>query len=279
MKPTDMHMVGAPPLPDTDSQGPAYLPMPQVMSVYRPPMLPEADEVADLAAGRSVLAALQRAVADYCAGKEPAQIRLSQLDAANRALVDQVLGEGEVSVLFGGGIEARAQESVLTGIWLVQQRDADGRWQDYIEVADVPTLVRNRPAGTTPGAATVDILPGVINGRAVLTEILDRSARYRSGDSAYVLNLSLLPMGEADLAYLDAALGRGGVTLLSRGYGNCRITAAGPANVWWVQYFNSTDVLILNTVEIVDVPLVARAAAEDLVDSAERLAEILEELQ
>jgi hydrogenase-1 operon protein HyaF len=35
-------------------------------------------------------------------------------------------------------------------------------------------------------------------------------------------------------------------------------------------------VLILNTLEVVDVPAVVKAAPEDLVDSAERLKEILE---
>jgi hydrogenase-1 operon protein HyaF len=42
-----------------------------------------------------------------------------------------------------------------------------------------------------------------------------------------------------------------------------------------VQYFNSQDVLILNSIEATEVPLVARAAAEDLQDSAVRLADIL----
>jgi hydrogenase-1 operon protein HyaF len=41
------------------------------------------------------------------------------------------------------------------------------------------------------------------------------------------------------------------------------------------QYFNSDDTLILNTLEVSDVPSVACAAMEDLADSAERLGEIL----
>jgi hydrogenase-1 operon protein HyaF len=65
------------------------------------------------------------------------------------------------------------------------------------------------------------------------------------------------------------------VTLLSRGYGNCRVTATGVARVWWVQYFNSQDALILNTIEVTEVPAVACAAALDLEDSAERLAEVI----
>jgi hydrogenase-1 operon protein HyaF len=43
-----------------------------------------------------------------------------------------------------------------------------------------------------------------------------------------------------------------------------------------VRYYNYIGVLILNTLEVVDVPVVIKAAPEDLADSAERLKEILE---
>jgi hydrogenase-1 operon protein HyaF len=43
-----------------------------------------------------------------------------------------------------------------------------------------------------------------------------------------------------------------------------------------VQYFNSMQTLILNTLEVVDVPEVAMAAAEDLADSRQRLRELLD---
>jgi hydrogenase-1 operon protein HyaF len=43
-----------------------------------------------------------------------------------------------------------------------------------------------------------------------------------------------------------------------------------------VQYFNSMQTLILNTIEVVDLPEVAQAAASDLADSRERLLELLD---
>jgi hydrogenase-1 operon protein HyaF len=46
--------------------------------------------------------------------------------------------------------------------------------------------------------------------------------------------------------------------------------------VWWVQYFNSDDRLILNSIEVVDFPLVIQAAIEDLEDSAVRIREMME---
>jgi hydrogenase-1 operon protein HyaF len=64
--------------------------------------------------------------------------------------------------------------------------------------------------------------------------------------------------------------------MISRGFGNCRITSTTARDVWWVQYFNSMNTLILDTIEIVDVPEVALAAVEDLVDSRARLAELIE---
>ena len=71
-------------------------------------------------------------------------------------------------------------------------------------------------------------------------------------------------------------MGVGPVTILSRGYGNCRIGSTAKRNGWWIKFYNSQDALILNTIEIVDIPSVAIAAPEDIADSADRLNEILE---
>ena len=74
------------------------------------------------------------------------------------------------------------------------------------------------------------------------------------------------------------SLGVGPATILSRGYGNCRITSTRLASVWRVQYFNSMDRLILDTIEVGDVPEVALATGEDHADSVERLGEWLDTL-
>jgi hydrogenase-1 operon protein HyaF len=116
---------------------------------------------------------------------------------------------------------------------------------------------------------------GVVNALALLTELDDKIAAYRPGTAAHVINLTLLPLTEEDVVFLDERLGAGSVTILSRGYGNCRITSTGTRNAWWVRYFNSRDAIVLNTIEVVDVPNVACAAPEDLADSAQRLGEIL----
>jgi hydrogenase-1 operon protein HyaF len=68
----------------------------------------------------------------------------------------------------------------------------------------------------------------------------------------------------------------GPVAIMSRGFGNCHITSTALANVWRVQYFNNMQTLILDTIEVVDIPEVALAAPEDLADSALRLTELAE---
>jgi hydrogenase-1 operon protein HyaF len=48
---------------------------------------------------------------------------------------------------------------------------------------------------------------------------------------------------------------------------------------WWVQYFNSEDKLILNTLEVVDVPIVTQASLEDIQESSQRINEMVESVK
>jgi hydrogenase-1 operon protein HyaF len=43
-----------------------------------------------------------------------------------------------------------------------------------------------------------------------------------------------------------------------------------------VQYFNNMQTLILNTIEVVEMPEVAIAAREDLIETHERLTELVQ---
>jgi hydrogenase-1 operon protein HyaF len=121
--------------------------------------------------------------------------------------------------------------------------------------------------------------PGIMNALSVLSEVVGKAKAFKAGDGAHVVNLTLLPMSPEDMECLTHTLGAGAVTILSRGYGNCRITSTKLPNVWWVQYFNSMDTLILNTIEVSEVPEVAQASVEDYEDSIERLGEWLQVMQ
>ncbi|MFL5288777.1 MAG: hydrogenase expression/formation C-terminal domain-containing protein [Rhodopila sp.] len=199
------------------------------------------------------------------------------LGAEEVTLVGEVLGEGEVSAMVAlpDGIVAQIQESVLAGLWRVRFTDAEGRLiADYAEVSAIPQAVR-RAAAMTLADFTIGTPPeGAMNVMPVLAEIRDRVRRRQPGDAAHTISLSLLPMTPQDIEFLQESLGTGPVRIVSKGYGSCRIQATAIHGVWSVQFFNTMDTILLDTLEIGHVPIVACAAEEDFRDSAVRLREI-----
>ncbi len=274
-----------------DDDGLACLPMPQGMDTYRPPRLPERDDFASCPAARRVLgdalALLDRTIATGpCGAGEAAGIDLTGVPGRDLDLVNQLLGEGEVGAIVGGGqdgnqdegLVARVQESVFPGVWRVVCTRDGAVVGDTLEVGAVPGIL-SRAAAADVADALADwpgpVPPEVRNAPSLVAEIEGRCRTRRDGEAAHVVNLTLLPMSSEDIAYLDHRLGTGRVTILSRGYGNCRITNTRRPGCWRVVYYNSQDVVILNTVEVTDLPDVAQASPEDLVDSASRLREVL----
>ena len=116
----------------------------------------------------------------------------------------------------------------------------------------------------------------MVNVPTILVELADQRERWSPGQDAHVVNLTLLPLSPDDIAHIDHQLGTGRVVILSRGYGNCRITNTLAANTWRVVYYNSQDKVILNAIEVSTLPEVACAAQEDLADTHERLSEVLQ---
>lgn len=253
-----------------------YLPMPKGMHTFSMPSLARIDTGSGIAEARALLEELLGAMSAWRFGAgTPPRIDLGRLSPDALIQVNQSLGEGEVSILVQGGQRLNIQETVFAGIWRVQELGADDSLlSDWLEVGAIPEVVRQACLGS-PTMALPPEPPGLMNAPALAREIADHASRYQAGQPAHILNLTLLPVTPQDLEYLSDALGFGHTSILSRGYGNCRITATGVGNVWWVQYFNSMDRLILNTLEVVDVPEVALAAREDFEDSIARLGEWL----
>lgn len=260
-----------------------YMPMPQGMETFRAPMLPEPEEVADLVQG---CAALRQALAQLGLTLQDGfsrSVALDGLPPADLKLINTVLGEGEVSALVKpareGEIELRVQESVFAGVWRVVQTAAGQVISDIIELGPVPQALRDtarQDVENTMPRWQGPLPPNVQNAPLVLSEIESQFKTWKPGQSAYVVNLTLLPMSPEDIGFMDHHLGTGRVLILSRGYGNCRITNTCRPNTWRVVYYNSQDTVILNTVEVTELPDVALAAREDLEDSYERLKEVLE---
>ncbi|HTO79308.1 MAG TPA: hydrogenase expression/formation C-terminal domain-containing protein [Methylocystis sp.] len=237
-----------------------------------------AEAIARCPRAAALLPQLAEALAVQKASRPARLFDITDYDGDDLELIGQVLGQGEVSgvAALPDGVMAEIQEATVAGLWRVRFFDAARRLAaDYLEVAAIPEIVR-RAAGLGAERLAFRAPPtGAMNVMPLLTEI-DERMRAPSGDTAYVINFSLLPMNEVDMAFLQQVLGEGSVQLLSRGYGACKVTATGARNVWSVQFFNASDAIILDTLEIGGVPAAACAAEEDFSDSAERLREIHE---
>ncbi len=264
--------------PDEDGAALAFMQLPDDMTTFSAPIIPEAEEVVGLDEALALTGDLVALLKNYQNDNKIRVIELNGLDVKNRQFFDQLLGEGEVSVQCGGNINALIQESVLAGVWRVQYTDGNNSIiRDTVEVAKIPSIVSELSFYQAQDQldSAPDIPDGIQNAPPLLAEISDNIQEYQIGDEPHVINLSLLPHTEADIIFLSDHLGIGPIIILSRGYGNCRISSTATKNVWWVQYYNSQDTLILNTIEISSVPEVACASIEDIEDSADRLNEIL----
>lgn len=280
-KPFPIPLVALGPGSQAEEEPLDFMPMPRDMNTYRAPPLPEpqalASHTAALAALHEALAVLQRQLQ----GEALRTVDITHFADADRQLINQVLGEGEVSVQVTGDNGIQAQESVFAGIWRVLAREGGVVVRDCIEVGPFP---QEAAAAARHDGQPMPPLPavhpdGTMNAPAVLEELRDRSLAWLAdpeGRASHVINLSLLPLSAGDSAHLDGQLGAGRVQILSRGYGNCRIVSTRLPRTWRVTYYDARDMVILDTLEVAAVPDVACATREDLEDSAARLAEVLD---
>ena len=259
-------------------EAPAYLPMPQ-MQTFAAPSLPD-DVAPEAVAAASALLGNLLARLEKFGFTGGVELDLLAQPPAVREVINQSLGFGEVSAFTTAPRHWRVQETAFAGLWRVLEVADDGRFLvDRLETGPIPPVLgaamRQTAAPDLPAPAYPD---GCMNAPPLVEEIRLQAAAWQPGEAAHVINLTLLPVSDADLDTLYGWLGHREVSILSRGYGNCRITSTRLHNVWWVQYFNSMDTLILNSIEIVDMPEVALAADEDFADSLERLREYLDML-
>ena len=263
---------GSQPDPEGDLQ---YMSMPSGMRVYTP-HIPDAEDAAAMSEAVAMLTRMAGACDAVAKGAAPVSFDLAILSPGARKVMADALGQGEVSMKLRGKPAVMVQESVFAGVWLLL---AAG--MDVVEVAPVPTLALTR--AHVPHRPAIGVLarrvPGLANAPAILAELVDKSQTRQPGTMAHVVNLSLLPHTPEDLDWLSEALGEGAVTVLSRGYGNCRVTACAQGHVWKVQFYNSMDTLILDTYEVCEIPEVAVAAVEDLEDSATRIRDVIGAIQ
>lgn len=257
----------------------SYMPMPREMVTFEMPSVPEPGPNSDVAGARDVLARFLDQYTEWLAGdRDLPMIDLNGLASASLRVLNETLGEGEVAATAEADHEIRIQETVLPGVWREQHFDHAGALRhDYLLAAPVPPLV-GRLAHQRASARLRDIaLPaGAMNVPALIHELQEAMNRSSPKALAHVVNLTLLPLSPEDSAHLDRVLDGGSVVILSRGFGNCRISSTAARDVWRVQYFNNMQTLILNTIEVTSMPEAAVAAPEDLIETRSRLAELVD---
>ena len=261
----------------SEDEGPSYIDMPHEMQQYDAPIIPGPDEVQHLAVASEAMAWLTEALAAYQTDQPPQIADLNHIDNESRKLINQILGEGEVSITYNGTPRAHVQESVLAGVWRTLYFDDDGKVAiDLLEVADVPHIVfadrDHEPSIDLSENADAENMP---NALPVLFELDDHCRNFELNGNPQSINLTLMPLSQAELEFIDERLGRGPVDILSRAYGKCQVISTRNRHVWWVRYYNAMGTLILNSLEVTNVPMVVAAASEDISDSANRLEEIL----
>ena len=252
----------------------AYMPLPGEVESFIMPALPSSEDVSHLGRAIELIGQLAALAARWQPGERCVR-ELAGLNSEELALVNQVLGEGEVSAkaLLADGGEARIQESVFAGVWRVCRFDANGQQTgDSVEVAPIPELLIERAQAASRWLDALPPMPATLmNAAPIGAELL---ARQRQAlDSPHVINFTLLPVTPDDLAWITELVGEGAVGIFSRGYGKCRVLATALTHVWRVQYFNTMNTLLLDTLEITRIPDVTLADGEDIADSAERLGE------
>lgn len=281
MKEFPLPVVAAGPGSQPEDETLQYMPLPGSMMTFALPVIDEADPALMAAACAVVERLRDEMQATPLDSATIPTVELQAMDSEVVRLLNQTMGEGEVSIAVRGSGQYRIQETVFASVWRVHEFASDGRMiGDTIMACAIPPMVAQWARdGVSLDCKIPDKDAGLMNAPAVLTEIVGKAKGCKPGDGAHVINLTLLPMSPEDIDCLTQTLGVGAVTILSRGYGNCRITSTRLPNVWWVQYFNSMDTLILNTVEVGGVPEVALASQEDYEDSIERLGEWLQVMQ
>ena len=105
-----------------------------------------------------------------------------------------------------------------------------------------------------------------MNGLPLAHELL---AHVRNPDAQpHSINMTQLPISEADRLFLSRLCGPGNIQIRTIGYGESYINATGLRHVWHLRCTDTLKGPLLESYEICPIPEVVLAAPEDLVDSA-----------
>ncbi|EAU3237224.1 hydrogenase expression/formation protein [Salmonella enterica] len=201
---------------------------------------------------------------------------LSPLNADDLSFLNTLLGEGEVSVRIQhpDGSESEIQETIFCGLWRVRHLHNRRLLTDRLEAGSAPlTLWQAATADTLPDDS---LLPppvaGLMNRLPLAHELL---AHVRDPAlQPHSINLTQLPLSEADRLFLARLCGHGNIQIRISGYGESQINATALRHLWHVRCLDALKGPLLDSYEICPLPELVLAAPEDLADSRQRLDEV-----
>lgn len=259
--------------------------VPDIVDTFRQPYTPEVANKATAEKCRQFFIDLYEEMRlwNMDSGDAGPAFAMNGYDKDTLALINQMLGEGEVAIRISIPNETfdeiRIQESIFVGVWRVCYYRDGQQIADQLEVSAIPSCVAEAAYVTSqPDLHPVEFGPEAMNSPAIIAELKEALKAWEPGAPAFTINLSHLPMSAEDHKVIEAAVGAGAVQMMSRGFGNCRISSTDVRHVWKVQYLNNAParLMILNTLVVAGLPEEAVAASEDLADSAVRIKELIE---
>lgn len=148
------------------------------METFTPPILPEPEEQPESPVVLNLLESVKTALENGAQEDTNGKFSLNALADEENHFLNQILGEGEVSITREGQLKTLVQESVLAGVWRVQVRDTNDKLlTDYLETGPIPQFVRDLRNGESTGNAIVieQESTGMGNVAPILVEIEQKS--------------------------------------------------------------------------------------------------------
>ncbi|UCQ11780.1 hydrogenase expression/formation protein [Edwardsiella tarda] len=201
---------------------------------------------------------------------------LTTLQAEDIQFLNALLGEGEVSVRIqhADGSESEIQEAIFCGLWRVRCLRDGEVLADRLEAGCAPLpLWQAANADTLPNDSLLPPpIDGLMNGLPLAHELLAH-VRDPAGQP-HSINLTQLPLSEADRLFLARLCGQGRIQIRTFGYGESRIDSTGLCHVWHLRCLDTLKGTLLDSYEVCVLPELVLAAPEDLADSAQRLGDV-----
>lgn len=207
---------------------------------------------------------------------EDAALALDTVPGGVADALEGLLGDGWVALTLRGadGASTRMEETSFAGVWRVHRHPVSASPATRsVEIGAlpglvVPTLARLTRTPPAAAGAPTDRL------RVLFADIARRASKVRADSAVHVVNLTLAGLDDEELAVLTDRLGTGPVSGVCLGFSTTRFASTAVQNVWRVRYFDQAERLVLDTLELVQVPECAVAQASEVRRSIHRLTEL-----